>query len=269
MRHHLVELRTEQYSYKDCIDTSIISHQEGSHSPSSSDSIRIGEDVPVLPLGLHDNSALARKIFQETPDPSQFTPQDLKAISDKIWQPRASSTPLNFEDPNHLLVLYRSYHDLRADADQDPDQIYTSSAAIFNTLHFYEECARLNDLQREILNMKIQQKPNIEIANYVNQKYGTSYNDNYISTIYRHKILESIAEAATRHKLIIENIFYPENFKKCKDCGKIYLRAPEFFMRQHKAPDGFSPRCKACQKKKREENKHKYEIKYVVATSNK
>jgi len=65
----------------------------------------------------------------------------------------------------------------------------------------------------------------------------------------------------------MENIFYPENFKKCKDCGKLYLRAPEFFMRQHKTPDGFSPRCKSCQRIKREKEKIKYEIKYVVSRS--
>jgi len=94
--------------------------------------------------------------------------------------------------------------------------------------------------------MKIDQVPNLDISLYINKKYGTTYNDNYISTIFRKKILSTIAEAASYHKMIMENIFYPENFKRCKDCGRMLLRSPEFFMRQHKAPDGFSPRCKGC-----------------------
>ena len=263
MRHRLVELRTEQYTYKDCISNSIIPHFD--NALYEEEVLRIGEDIEVLPMGLFDNSVYASKVFTSPPNPIAFTEEELKKVSDWIWKEKDKKNALDFENPEHLLALYRAYDELQSETEIDPNQIYNASAAIFKTLKFYEECARLNDLQREILQMKIEQKPNVEIASYINQKYKTTYNDNYISTIYRRKILPTIAEAATHHKLIMENIFYPEAFKKCKDCGKLFLRAPEFFMRQHKTPDGFSPRCKYCQRIKREKEKHKYEIKYVVS----
>ena len=112
--------------------------------------------------------------------------------------------------------------------------------------------------------MKIHGASNTKIASTLNQKYGTSYNDNYISTIYRKKIIPTIADSARLHRLIMENIFYPENFKKCKDCGRLFLRDPEFFVKQHKAPDGYAPRCKSCSKKKREEEKIRYEQQFIA-----
>ena len=91
----------------------------------------------------------------------------------------------------------------------------------------------------------------MRIADIINEKYGTSYNDNYISTIFHQKILPQIAQAATDHYEIVKNLFFPENFKVCKDCGRPLLRDPEIFTRQKKANDGFAPRCKACEKKRR------------------
>ncbi len=265
MRHRLVELRTEQYTYKDCVSNSIIPHADP--APQEEEIFRFGEDIKVLPMGLFDNSVYAGKVFLNPPNPTVFSDEDLRRVSNWLWEEKDTKKALNFEDPAHLLALYRAYNEIKFEAEQDPDQIYSASAAIFKTLNFYEESARLNELQREILHMKIEQKSNTDISVYINTKYGTTYNDNYISTIYRQKILPTIAEAATYHRTIMENIFYPENFKRCKDCGKLYLRAPEFFMRQHKTPDGFSPRCKSCQRIKREKEKNKYEIKYVVNRS--
>ena len=253
LRHYLVELRTEQYTYYDSVVTSVMPHVEVQVELDSS-TFRFDEDLQVRPLGLFNGSTLAQKIFTWPPNPFAFSEEELKKVSEQIWAPIAKDS-LNFEDPEHILALYKSYNDLKGDMAEDPDQIYSSAASVIRTLEFYESMAKLSDLQRELLHMKIEQKSNNEIKDYINEKYKTTYNDNYISTIYRQKILPSIAQAASYHKEITENIFYPENFKKCKDCGRLLLRSPDFFMRQKKAADGYAPRCKSCQKKKREERK--------------
>lgn len=263
LRHHLVELRTEQYTYRDSIQTTIMPHSEV-HIESDSDNIRIDEDIEVRPFGIHDNSVLSQKIFRWPPAPQLFTETELKRVSEYIWrEPDKTKPVINFEDPAHILTLYKHYHELITEGDEDPHQIYGSAAAIIRTLQFYESMARLTDLQRELLHMKIDHKTNSEIREYINSKYGTAYNENYISTIYRQKILPTIAQAAAFHKLTMENIFYPEAFKTCKDCGSLLLRAPEFFMRQAKSRDGFSPRCKICQKKLLERRKKNATIKYI------
>ena len=71
--------------------------------------------------------------------------------------------------------------------------------------------------------MKINKQKNQDIADIINKKYGKSYTANYISTIFRQKIIPRINETAQFHAFIIENMCFEENFKKCNGCGKILL----------------------------------------------
>ena len=263
MRHRLVELRTEQYTYRDSVYNTILPHID-THIEIETP-LRFDSDIEVRPFGLHDNSKWAKKVFRLPPDPFLFDEKDLQRVSDIIWK-KNNDNQLYFDfcDPEHVLILYKNYALFETEMENDPDHINSSSAAVFRTLKFYEQNARLNELQHELLQMKIHGASNTNIATTLNQKYGTSYNDNYISTIYRKKIIPTIADSARLHRLIMENIFYPENFKTCKDCGQLYLRDPEFFVKQHKAPDGYAPRCKRCSKKKREEEKIRYEQQFVT-----
>ena len=264
MRHRLVELRTEQYTYRDSVYNTILPRVD-THIETESP-LRFDSDIEVRPFGLHDNSKWAQKVFQSPPNPFIFNEKDLQRVSDMIWKPKEQNSNLYFDfcNPEHVLILYKNYALFEVEMENDPEHINSSSAAVFRTLKFYEQSARLNDLQHELLQMKIHGASNTKIASTLNQKYGTSYNDNYISTIYRKKIIPTIADSARLHRLIMENIFYPENFKKCKDCGRLFLRDPEFFVKQHKAPDGYAPRCKSCSKKKREEEKIRYEQQFIT-----
>ena len=265
MRHHLVELRTEQYSYRDSIQTTIMPHAEV-HITSNDDTFRIDEDIEVRPLGLYDNTANASNIFAWPLNPAQLTESELESINARIWhEPDPTKLTLDFEEPQHILMLYKNYHELKCDGEDDPNQIYGAAASVIRTLDFYESIARLSDLQRELLHMKIDHKTNNQIRSYINSKYHTAYNENYISTIYRQKIIPTIAQAATYHKKSVQSIFYPEDFKVCRDCGMLYLRSPEFFMRQAKSGDGFAPRCKMCQKKVVERRKKNVRIIYLPA----
>jgi hypothetical protein len=98
------------------------------------------------------------------------------------------------------------------DAEKEAD-IDSNLAALLNTLRFYQEQADLTEVQREILDMKLNKKKNADIAWDINKKYGKTYTPNYISTIFRQRIIPRINDAATMHKEIIANIFFPENFK--------------------------------------------------------
>jgi hypothetical protein len=135
-----------------------------------------------------------------------------------------------------------------ATLEADPS---SNLASLLRTLQFYVEQAGLNDLQQEILQRKLNKEKNTDIARTVNSKYGKSYTPNYISTIFRQRIIPKINEAAKMHKEIIANIFFPENFKKCSTCGEIKLRCPENFTRKGRSADGYSARCKRCEKKAR------------------
>ena len=84
----------------------------------------------------------------------------------------------------------------------------------------------------------------------IKEKYNHSYQLNYISTLYC-KTIDAIAETAAFHKTVCENLFFPENFKKCKDCGKSLLLTNRDWVKRARSRDGFSPRCKCCEKIKR------------------
>ena len=254
LRHLLVELRTEQYSYKDMITTSIMPVMEQNFDDDYVTRIfRIDEDIVVRPFGLkNDNIALQKKIFSWPLDPFSFTKEDLEQITKLVWQPKTGKFILDFEDPKHILAVYENLESLQEAGEEDQEQLYTAAHGLAETLKFYEDMTNLSSLQKEILNMKLSGDTNAKIRDYINNKYGTTYNENYISTIYRQKILNAIAKTVGFHRRAIENIFYPENFKVCVDCGKLLPRNNDFFIRQKKSIDGLAPRCKSCQKKKRE-----------------
>jgi hypothetical protein len=65
---------------------------------------------------------------------------------------------------------------------QEADQ---TTQELLDTLKYYEECANLTEIQKEILTLKKQQAKNKDIKEYINSKYKTTYNENYISTIFR------------------------------------------------------------------------------------
>lgn len=253
LKHQLVELRSEQYTYRDTHSDRIMSHSGSIEPVLQEEKIWIGEDIQVWPLGLIGHGGLQKKIFGEV-KPSDFSAEELKEISKILWQEKQPNA-IDFTNETHILNLYTARADLRDAQEEDPSQIYGAAAAIVETLKYYEDQANLTPLQKDLLELKLQHKQNSDIANYINKTYKKSYNDNYISTIFHQKIIPQIAEAARTHREIMENIFYPENFKKCKDCGRVLLLNNKNFVKQKKSNDGFSPRCKACEKLKRSKYK--------------
>lgn len=256
LRHLLIELRAQQYTYYDTYKEQIMPHI-GAHEPIlQPENIYIGEDISIYPIGLKDESQLSTKIFNinRPPEPNDFGEEELKQISELLWKPKTPEY-IDFTKPEHVLNIYLLRADLRDAEAEDPKGIYGAAACILRTLEFYETHANLSSLQKDLLELKLCNTSNLEIAKQLNKIYNKSYNENYISTIFHQKIIPSVAAAASEHREILENIFYPENFKKCKDCGRILLMTSDNFVKQKKSSDGFSPRCKACEKIKRSKYK--------------
>ena len=113
----------------------------------------------------------------------------------------------------------------------------------------------MSEVQREILDMKIRKEKNIDIADKINKKWGKSYTANYISTIFRQRIIPKINEAAAYHVKLASNLFFEEEFKACTCCKKIFLRDADNFTRKARSKDGFTSRCKKCEKASRNKTK--------------
>lgn len=259
MRHELVELRREQYTLRDSYRKTVFS--QPSDDFTEPESIDLDVNVDVLPLGLHYGEGLSLEVFRawRELDPERISQEELHLISDLYWKkeqfaPSTSATSLqtyiDFRELEHVYHLLNYLCELR-DAEKEAD-MSSNLTSLLRTLQFYIDHAELTDIQREILTMKLNKKKNTDIAWDINHKYGKTYTPNYISTIFRQRIIPRINDAATMHKEIIANIFFPENFKACSTCGEIKLRCPENYTRKSRANDGFSARCKCCEKKARQ-----------------
>ena len=259
-RHYLVELRRQQYTLKDSY--SPISAIETEPFFEQSISPSFGTEIQVKPFGIFNDSLLDYKIFRKDrfPIPEDFTEEELKEISKRIWsQPAPSKNcyEFDFRNTEHLYGLFSIWEESQAAADKVEEGFSeeTSVREFLRVAATYIELAKLEPMHREILEMKIKKKTNQEIALFINEKYKKNYKINYISTLYCKKCLEEIAEAAKQHQKVIENIFFEENFKKCKDCGGTFLLNEENFVKRHRSTDGFSPRCKRCEKILRDKKK--------------
>lgn len=260
-RHSLVELRKEQFTLQDSFIPTINTFAK---APTRFSNITMvfDQDIEVLPLGVIEGG-LSQLIFDKNLDPARFNEQQLWAVSN-LLQHKAnldSNKPIiDFRDSElvYQLYLYKDELENQIDEEAEAHQVESNLDRLLDTLKFYEEIADLTDIQREILQLKEQHKKNSDIAQYINKKYNKSYTANYISTIFKQKIIIKISEAAALHFDSVNNIFFPENFKRCTCCGRLLLLDGRNWVKKSRSKDGFQSRCKICEremrKKKKEDN---------------
>lgn len=259
LRHLLVELRREQFTIRDTF-LSPIQYQNNKIIEISPSSPIFEFEIPVYPLGLLEDKQLIKKIFplNKFPLPQDFSDDELKEISELYWKKKEERKNqkifFDFSDIEHVYNLLLQLPELKDEIDKK-ENLESTTDLLLKTLLFYIKRAKLTDLQYTILRRKIQKVRNQDIANEVNRIFNKSYTANYISTIFRQKIIKQINKAAIFHEKIVENLFFPENFKVCNVCGEMLLKDQENFVRKSRSKDGFSNRCKECDKKERHRKK--------------
>jgi len=256
MRHLLVELRREQYTIRDSYVTEITPKTPYRAPVFLNDHIPFEDTVPVLPLGLFNDTPMAQRIFSKVTNDS-FNEDSVKQISSFYYEQKShtgAATLLDFTNLEHIYNLFLYCFELEEDSLDDPE---TTTPFVLKTLNFYVEMAELDEVQIQILNLKKRRVKNQDIADSINKQFNKTYTSNYISTIFRQKICMRVAEAAQYHALLIENLAFPENFKNCNTCGVLLLRDTHNFVRKARASDGYSNRCKKCDKAERQSKKLK------------
>ena len=253
LRHLLVEKRREQFYLKDTYSEPLQSILPPLQTVP--EHFIFGADIPVFPLGLHYGEGLSEKVFPHLHNiPIEiYGEEDLKEISKLFWRKKEEEENLgenqhffSFKNLEHVYQLFLFFYEVEEEGLKK--EIEGTSQDLLRTLQFYIEEADLNELQREILELKKKKVPNSQIAATINSKYNRNYTVNYISTIFTQQIIKKITEAAQFHELIISNIFFRENFKKCVRCGDMVLKDASFFMRKSRSSDGFASRCKFCER---------------------
>lgn len=255
-KHLLVELRREQYTLRDSYQPSKQRGLVSRGAPIQNDAtLFFSYDIPVFPLGIKDNTSSQKLIFQDRKAliPENFTEAELKLTSKVYWdhQELKENLYFDFRELEHVYNLLLARGRLEKTGN-DIDELSSNTHFLLYTLDYYIEQVDLNEAYQEILNLKIQDLKNQDIADRVNKKFGKSYTANYISTIFRQKIIKQINEVAAFHEKIISNLPFEEEFKRCSACGEVKLLDSENFTRKRRSSDGFTARCKVCDKKKRQ-----------------
>ena len=255
MRHELVELRREQYTLRDTYQQTMLSNETFVPTMPYSAAVIDGE-IEVLPLGTKNETELAGYLFRswENLIPQNYNEEQLKMVSDYYWtkkdyQPTGQQQFIDFRELEHVYEMFQLFFELEDAAENA--EMESGLPWLMKTLEFYVEQADLTELQREILNLKLKKVKNTDIALEINKKWKKSYTPNYISTIFRQRIIPKINEAAAYHEKIVGNVFFEEEFKTCTGCGRTLLRDAENFTRKTRSKDGFTTRCKRCEKESR------------------
>ena len=252
-RHELVEMRRQQYTLRDSYAPVF---QPSGYTPIMVNPIDPDFDagIEVLPLGIWGKNEAARLVFQDFDQlvPQNFTEDQLKIVYKLYWDkmqfaPTPRTQWFDFRELEHVYQLFAMFFEMGE--DDDPDELLKSNkSGLMRALDFYIQMADLSDVQQEILDLKIKKVKNVDIALEINKKYNKSYTANYISTIFRQRIIIKINEAAAYHVKIIENLCFPEEWKTCTCCGRTLLRDSENFTKKTRSKDGFTARCKKCEK---------------------
>jgi hypothetical protein len=236
----LVELRRQQFYLKDAVKPTILMYKTNvreSYYPVSEevDWDAFDSDFCIAPLGI------------------------ISPNSKKFYSPKDASTPdyqynekakfiIDFRKPEHIYYLLEAYEDLRCASDHNPESILGN---LLDTLDFYQERANLSEVKKKIIALKKKKVQNTDIQRIVNKEFGTSYSANYISTIWKQRICEDIAEAANLHYDYFLNRKDPFAWKRCNQCGELKLKDTREFMRKSRSSDGLASRCKECDKQNR------------------
>ena len=254
LRHRLKELRTEQFTIRDSYKPTF-NITQSIYSPKNN-SFVFDCDVEVLPLGVKEG-AVGDLIFDIGFDPGALNDRQLNLINELIWKKKnvdcAAAKIFDFRelDAVYQLYLFKDEFGDRLEQVKFDHVVENNLENLLETLNFYESIADLTDIQQEILRLKEKKEKNTDIAGYINKKYGKSYTANYISTIFKQKIIVKINEAVKLHQDTIENCFFKENFKRCTDCGRILLLDGRNWVKKSRSKDGFQNRCKRCERELR------------------
>ena len=261
LRHQLVELRKEQFSLRDSYKFTIRREPIYNYAPEPITKV-LDFDIKVFPLGFfYSDQKVSNLIFKPIDQliPENFSTEELNLISKFYWDKRKeekekkSEEFFDFREIEHVYNLFLNYFDLEDTVELK--EIESTTQFLLKTLEYYAANSNLSDIYKDILKLKVQKKKNQDVADFVNQKYGKSYTSNYISTIFKQKIIKKITETAAYHQTIIESIYFPEEFKTCNTCKKTLLKCSDNFVRKERSKDGFTNRCKNCDKEERKRKK--------------
>lgn len=148
-------------------------------------------------------------------------------------------------DPKVCGAILCTYSELETSDNADTKQLLEE----FNKVR--DEALEPYPILKRIVEYKIQDKYNIDIQAALLKEFGTTHSLEYISSLWRKKIPQLIADKAQDKFL---DWYYLEvekgKWKRCSCCGQVKLANNRYFSKNNTSKDSFYSICKECRNKK-------------------
>ena len=242
LKHILIDLRRHQYYlkdfYKPVITFNNITPPHAQYYDWTADAFYW---IPYDEWKRRTDNALLHTISRNLKDyETRGTPPNLEVK----WVVRRHT--FNWEDPTHVRALINNYEALK---NYMGDKLNTYGYTLLLDFDRYRKMANLSPVRDYLLQQKLLNESYTDTLNGLEARFNIRYNDNHLSTIYAKEIPQKIANAAARHRLLLETP--PDELKKCHHCGAMLPRSNLFYAFNRSRRDGFSSSCKECERKMR------------------
>lgn len=245
LKHHLIQLRTQQYYLMDSYYPTIGGIQKQPHEKYYRDPLLEQMNYPILPRGTakkENEFEFINPFYSNDDTPARVYEEE----EIQKWE-EEGKIYFDFRNKDHLYYLIRYWRELEGMISDEP---HSPLWELLWTFNIYQNLTELSEQQIIILEGKKKGWSNKEIQAELQEKLGIFHQVNYISTIYL-KVVAKIIESVELNfdEWLAKD--YGKAWKKCSCCGKYELRDPRRFVRKAKAQDGLVGRCKVCDKQKR------------------
>ena len=256
-RKMLVDMRQQQYTMRD----SYAPVRMSGKTPEVTGWNNSSEELCVEPLGMKMSGKIGEVLFYEEIDERHFEKEGRNVVEEYLKNRKEEKGRMigefDFRDIDSIALFLYAREDVAANDMEDFEEREVMEQFV-ETLEYYINMADLNEVQRRIIELKVKGYSNPMIMKEVNKEFEKGYSSNYISTIFRNQCCKEIANAAKLHFETIKGVLKgKEEFKECNTCGKMLLRSSENFVKKSRSKDGFTGRCKRCDRKVREGKKEK------------
>lgn len=258
MKHHLIELRTQQYYLMDSYFPTFMARKNKDEYFTEETEYHM--NYPILPRGVmrvqeEEEFMSPRLIRFGSKQPKIYTDEEVQKME------KEGKHFFDFRKPAHIYQLIQHYAEIEDFVKDMPDSPLNN---LLWTLDFYIEKANLSPQQLLIVRDKKLRFQNKQIVQHLHDELGIYHQENYVSTIWN-KVTRLIAEAVELNYDEYLCRDYNKAWKTCSRCGRELLRDPRNYVRKAKATDGLTGRCKLCDKEIRQMSKpHKVQVQVQV-----
>jgi len=189
-------------------------------------------------IDLSQSQYIVKNAYRKTVNLNAFPRLTFKEVTWGEW--------VDFKDPTHVAALLKNYSKVKSELDgKTQTDLYWIMWDFEEIIDEYVK--KQYPILFHIIVEKIDGRTNEDINISLLEEFGISYSNEYLSTVFNHKIPKVIALAAQTKELEWWFTFKTKGkWKRCSRCGEIKLASNLFFSKNKGSADGFYSICKSC-----------------------